>query len=154
MANIRSLMTSFSAAKLSASIDWHSIKEPLATSGLKDGAAGAVGSKHREKPSHGKEGETKHSLWKRNGGTPIGHSGQIAYRGEKCSVWYRFYATIARRNMRCLVTTGKHVNSIQAIAKQPPITGVDGLLEAVFSVGSAPRLYSENSRPAEFSSVE
>jgi hypothetical protein len=45
---------------------------------------------------------------------------------------------IARRNIRCLVTVGKHVNDIRAIARQPPIT-TEGLLEAVFSVGSAPR---------------
>jgi hypothetical protein len=50
--------------------------------------------------------------------------------------------------MCCLVTAGKHVNNIRAIARQPPIT-VEGLLEAVFSVGSAPRLYSEDSRLAE-----
>jgi hypothetical protein len=29
------------------------------------------------------------------------------------------------------------------------MTTIKGLLEAVFSVGSAPRLYSEDSRPAE-----
>jgi hypothetical protein len=28
------------------------------------------------------------------------------------------YATIARRNMRCLVTVGKHVNNTLAIARQ------------------------------------
>jgi hypothetical protein len=38
--------------------------------------------------------------------------------------------------MRCLVTAGKHVNDIRAIARQPPIT-TEKLLEAVFSVGSA-----------------
>jgi hypothetical protein len=43
---------------------------------------------------------------------------------------------------------GKHVNNICAIARQPPITAVVGLLEAVFSVGSTPRLYSEDPRPA------
>jgi hypothetical protein len=51
--------------------------------------------------------------------------------------------------MRCLVTAGNHVNSIRAIAMQPPITTAEGLLEAVFSVGSATRLYSDNPRPAE-----
>jgi hypothetical protein len=50
--------------------------------------------------------------------------------------------------MGCLATAEKHVNDIRAIARQPPIT-IEKLLEAVFSVGSAPRLYSENSRPAE-----
>jgi hypothetical protein len=49
---------------------------------------------------------------------------------------------------------GKHVNDIRAIARQTPITTIAGLLEAVFSVGSAPRLYSENSRTAEGSSAE
>jgi hypothetical protein len=28
------------------------------------------------------------------------------------------YAVIARRNMRCLVTAGKHVNNTRAIARQ------------------------------------
>jgi hypothetical protein len=62
---------------------------------------------------------------------------------------YRCYATIARKNMRCLVTTGKLVNDIRAIAGQPHITTIEKLLEAVFSVGSAPKLYNENPRPAE-----
>jgi hypothetical protein len=48
-----------------------------------------------------------------------------------------------------LVTAGKYVNNIRAIAKYPPLTTIEGLLEAVFSVGSAPKLYSEDSRPAE-----
>jgi hypothetical protein len=43
--------------------------------------------------------------------------------------------------MRCLVAAGKHVNDIRAIVRQPPIT-TEKLLEAAFSVGSAPRLYS------------
>jgi hypothetical protein len=47
-----------------------------------------------------------------------------------------------------LVTAGKHVNDIWAIAKRPPIT-TEKLLEEVFSVGSAPRLYSEDPRPGE-----
>jgi hypothetical protein len=55
--------------------------------------------------------------------------------------------------MRCLVTAGKHVNKILAIVRQPPVTAVEGLLEAVFSVGSALRPYSEDPRPAECSSV-
>jgi hypothetical protein len=45
-----------------------------------------------------------------------------------------------RRNMRCLVTADKHVNIIRAITRQPLLTTIEGLLEAVFSVGSAPRL--------------
>jgi hypothetical protein len=67
---------------------------------------------------------------------------------------YHWYATIARRNMRCLVAAGKHVSDIQAIARQLPITTTEGLLEAVFSIGAAPRLYSEDPRSAEGSSVE
>jgi hypothetical protein len=59
-------------------------------------------------------------------------------------VQYRCYATIARRNMRCLVTVDKHVNNIRAIARQPPLTTIEKLLEAVFSVGSTPRLYNED----------
>jgi hypothetical protein len=35
-----------------------------------------------------------------------------------CSVYSCCYATIARRNMRCLVTAGKHVNNTRAIARQ------------------------------------
>jgi hypothetical protein len=50
-------------------------------------------SKHCEKPSHRKEGETnhgccQHSLWKRrNGGTTAGHSGRIALRRDQCDVY-------------------------------------------------------------------
>jgi hypothetical protein len=46
--------------------------------------------------------------------------------------------------MPCLVTADKHVNDIRAIARHPPITKIEGLLEAVFSVGCAPRLYTED----------
>jgi hypothetical protein len=53
-----------------------------------------------------------------------------------------------------LVTAGKHVNDIRDIARQLPITTIEGLVEAVFSVGSAPRLYTEDLGPAEVSSVE
>jgi hypothetical protein len=48
--------------------------------------------KHREMLSHGKKGETdrrycKHSPRKRrHGGTPVGHSGQIALRREQCDL--------------------------------------------------------------------
>jgi hypothetical protein len=48
-----------------------------------------------------------------------------------------------------LVPAGKHVNDIQTIAKQPPITTTEELLVAVFSVGSSPRLRSEDPRQAE-----
>jgi hypothetical protein len=50
--------------------------------------------------------------------------------------------------------TGKYVNKIQAIARQPPITTIEGLLEAVFSVWSAPGPYGKVPRPAESSSVQ
>jgi hypothetical protein len=56
---------------------------------------------------------------------------------------------MARRNMRCLVAAGKHVNDIRVIARQLPITTIEKLLEVVFSVESAPRLYSEYPRPGE-----
>jgi hypothetical protein len=55
--------------------------------------------------------------------------------------------------MRCLVTGGKHVNGVRTMASQPPIT-IQELLEVMFSVVSAPRLYSENPRPAEWSEVK
>jgi hypothetical protein len=51
--------------------------------------------------------------------------------------------------MRCLVVAAKHVNDIRAVAKQPPMATIEGLLEAVFSIGFAPRLYSEDPKPAE-----
>jgi hypothetical protein len=66
-----------------------------------------------------------------------------------CSMQYRCYATIARMNMCCLVTACEHVNNIRAIARQPPITTIEGILEATFSVGSASRLYSEGLKMAE-----
>jgi hypothetical protein len=37
----------------------------------------------------------------------------------------------------------------QSITREPPMTAIEGLLEAVFSVGSTLRLYSEDLRPAE-----
>jgi hypothetical protein len=40
-------------------------------------------------------------------------------------------------------------NDVRSIARQPPITTIEELLEGVFSVGSAPRVYSEDCRPAE-----
>jgi hypothetical protein len=50
--------------------------------------------------------------------------------------------------MHCLVAVGKHSNDIQAIARQPPITTIEKLLEVVFSFGYALRLYYEDPRPA------
>jgi hypothetical protein len=43
----------------------------------------------------------------------------------------------------------KHVNNIRVIARQPPITTIEKLLEAMFSVGPVPRMYYEDRRPAE-----
>jgi hypothetical protein len=51
--------------------------------------------------------------------------------------------------MSCLVTTHKHVNSTRAIVRQPSITTIEELLNAVFSVRSAPELYNEDPRPAQ-----
>jgi hypothetical protein len=69
------------------------------------------------------------------------------------SIKYRCYETIVRRNMHCLVTAGKYVNDIRAIARQPPVTTTEGYLEAMFSVGTASRLYSEEPKPVECSEV-
>jgi hypothetical protein len=48
-----------------------------------------------------------------------------------------------------LVPVGKHVNNIRAISGQSPTATIEKLLEAVFPVGSAPRLYNEDSMPPE-----
>jgi hypothetical protein len=40
----------------------------------------------------------------------------------------------------CLRASGKHVNDIRVIARQPTITTIVKLLGAVFSFGSAPKL--------------
>jgi hypothetical protein len=45
--------------------------------------------------------------------------------------------------------TNTHISNIPATARQPPITKIEELLRTVFSVGSAPRLYNEDPRPAE-----
>jgi hypothetical protein len=42
-----------------------------------------------------------------------------------------------------LVTRSRE-NDIQSLARQLPMTKTEGLLEAVFSVGSAPRLYNKD----------
>jgi hypothetical protein len=46
-----------------------------------------------------------------------------------------------------LVTAGKHVSDIRAIARQLPIATTE-LLVVVFSVGSTQGLYNEDPRPA------
>jgi hypothetical protein len=58
-----------------------------------------------------------------------------------CNVYTRCYAMIARSNMSCLVTAGKHVNNIVTVAKQRPITTIEKLLKEVFSVGTTPHGY-------------
>jgi hypothetical protein len=55
----------------------------------------------------------------------------------------------ARRNMCCLVTAGKHVKNIRAVARQPPMTTIEELLEAMFPLGFLPGLYNEDRRPAQ-----
>jgi hypothetical protein len=42
---------------------------------------------------------------------------------------------------------------MRAIARQPPIAIKEGLLEAMFSVGSGPRLYIARTPGWQFSSV-
>jgi hypothetical protein len=78
---------------------------------------------------------------------PTLHDKAVALE-EEINIQKYCYATIERRNMRCFVTAGKHINNIRAITRQSPIT-IGKLLEAVFSVGSAPRIYNEDPRPAE-----
>jgi hypothetical protein len=48
-----------------------------------------------------------------------------------------------------MVTAGKHVTIIQDIVRQASIITIEKLLEAVFSVGSVPRLYNEDRNPAQ-----
>jgi hypothetical protein len=55
--------------------------------------------------------------------------------------------------MRYLVAAAKHINDFRANARQPPITTIAKLLEAVFSVAPHPRLHSEDPRPADKSSI-
>jgi hypothetical protein len=67
-----------------------------------DSAVGAVREQTLCKLSHGEEGETKYRCHKRspqrrrNGGTPVGHLGQIALRSEQCSAYSYCYGTTAR----------------------------------------------------------
>jgi hypothetical protein len=48
-----------------------------------------------------------------------------------------------------MVTAGKHINNIRAIARQPSITTIEELLRAVFSFGSVQKLYDQDPRPAQ-----
>jgi hypothetical protein len=45
--------------------------------------------------------------------------------------------------MRCLVTAGKHFNYTRDIARQPPMTTIERLLQSVFSAGFASAECSE-----------
>jgi hypothetical protein len=65
------------------------------------------------------------------------------------NMYYHCYVTIARRNMHCLVAADRHINSIRAVSRQPPITTIEALLELVFSVGPTLRLYSKDSSLAK-----
>jgi hypothetical protein len=56
--------------------------------------------------------------------------------------------------MHFFVTSRIHVNNTPDIARQPPVTRIEKPLAAMFSVGSASRLYSEDPRPAEASESE
>lgn len=66
-------------------------------------------------------------------------------------VFVYIVTTSTRLNMSCLATAGKHINNIQAIFREPPIT-TEKLLGAVIPVEPAPSLYNENPRPAELNS--
>jgi hypothetical protein len=59
-----------------------------------------------------------------------------------------------RRNMCFFVMAGKHVNNIRAIARQTPLTTIEGFLEDMFSVEFSPRLYSKDPKLAACSSAE
>jgi hypothetical protein len=49
-----------------------------------------------------------------------------------------------RNNGCCLVTSGKHINSIRAIATKPPIRTIEELLETVFSLRPMQSGYEDN----------
>jgi hypothetical protein len=66
-----------------------------------------------------------------------------------CSVYSYCYATIARRNRRYLVTVGKHVNSIRAIARQLLITTIEETLVGGVFRWVRPGLYNDDRREAE-----
>jgi hypothetical protein len=77
--------------------------------------------------------------------------------GDFCSYRIVAYRPVAKlwllKQRSFLVTVGKHVNSIRAIARQPIITTIEEVLGAVLSVGSAPGLYMEDPRPAHIKNV-
>jgi hypothetical protein len=51
--------------------------------------------------------------------------------------------------VHCLVTAGKHVKSVRAIVRQPPITKLKRLLEPVLFIRFTRKVYSEDPRPAK-----
>jgi hypothetical protein len=63
-------------------------------------------------------------------------------------------AAITRKNVSCLVTAGKHVKYIRTIAKQQPRRTIQQLLEAVFSVGSALKLYIPGNKHKSYKMVK
>jgi hypothetical protein len=61
-----------------------------------------------------------------------------------------YYATRAIRNIRCLITAGKYVNSTRDIARQllgkqvPAATNTHIIMEIVFSTRSVPICYNRD----------
>jgi hypothetical protein len=51
--------------------------------------------------------------------------------------------------MRCFVTAGEHVNNIRAIARQPSMTTIQDLLQAMFPVGVVSGIYNEDPSSAQ-----
>jgi hypothetical protein len=75
------------------------------TSGLKEEQREPLESKHHENRATREKGETnrrrhKHSLRKRNGGTPVGCSGRIALSREQCSVYTRCWVTTSKQTTK------------------------------------------------------
>jgi hypothetical protein len=100
-------------------------------------------SKQREKASHGEEGETKHSpRIRRNGGTPLGHSGRIALKREQGNDREKEHALLGNGSVGAFLRKRDAGNNTVTME-----TGV-------FSVGSTPRLYSKDPRLAECISVK
>jgi hypothetical protein len=56
--------------------------------------------------------------------------------------------------MRWLVTVCKHINDIPAIARQPSITTIEGMLKAMFSVGSVSPRYIVARNSVQLSAVQ
>jgi hypothetical protein len=69
---------------------------------------------------------------------------------SRCYATREYTATVSeqRHSKHFPSETNKHVNNIRDIARQPPITTIEELLRAVFSVGSDPDLHNEDPKPA------